>query len=234
MVAVRFVDGVVVDVVGEDYVVLTPGGEVVRLSGAAAASVRRMLEDASSLTSADRELLVSTGLVEPFAGGVSRRGVVLGAAAVAGGGVVALSLPVAAAASSPVGGIWGDYLAQPDYDSEDSGPVNYVSIYVYSGPLAYDTYRSPGNLPADAEWPAELDPADSWSLLFGGSSVPLILNPEEESLRFYAEKTDDAWSQALYDLLSPEWAAGRTVQLSITNGSVTVPVTLWAFNAPTT
>ena len=233
MFVVRFADGVVVEAVGQDYVALTPSGEAVRITGSVATSLRRMLEDSMSLTSADRQLLGDTGLVEQVAGGVTRRGVVLGSVAVAGGGVFALLLPVAALASSQPAEIWGDYLAQTDFENETNVLVHYVSIYVYAGPIAYDNYREPGNLPADAAWPAGLNPTDSWVLLFGSASVPLEFNPSEDALRFQAEDPEDNWSQDLFDFLADDWVAGRTIELAISNGSVTVPVTLWAFNAPT-
>lgn len=234
---VRFVDGVVVEAVGEDYVVLTPGGEAVRISGLAAKSVRRMLDDPSTLTATDRDLLANTGVVHQETGGISRRGVVVGGAAVAGGGVFVLSLPVAATASSTVGvNIWGDYLAQPNFTRQLNGGsivVDVVFLYVYAGPIAYDNYREPGNLPADAAWPMELNPTDSWSLVFGNNVVPLEFSPGEDALRFIVDKTETGWSQDLFDFLADDWAAARTIELAITNGLVTVPVTLWAFNAPT-
>jgi hypothetical protein len=235
----KFVDGVTIEVVGRDIVALTPGGEAVRLSGDVAESVRRMLNGSSELTPADVELLSGSGLVEPATGGVTRRTLVLGSAAVAGGGVVALSLPVAAVASSRETDIWGDYGAVPAALTEAAGLPrieDYLDVWVYVAQDLYDEARPRGQYSETASWPSHLDATDSWRLLFGNSSVDLGVRYEGnatdgpiQALAYTAYKEDPAWNQALFDFLKDDWAAEKTISLSITNGQVTVPVSLFAW-----
>lgn len=247
----RFVDGVIVETVGDEYVALTPDGVAVRLSGDVAKSVHRMLHNPSAVTDSDRELLLSTGVVNSEASGLSRRGVVLGGAAAVGAGVAALSFPAAAAAASVTlqgTEIWGDYQAIsgrmiPEFteDGQRTGEEffrnDFVSVWVYVSKETYDAFRGVGNYPASAGWPDSLSPFDSWRLVFGSQSLALEAQVDDsegdgevQELVFIATKDQtDKWNQAIYDFLKDDWAATRTIELLLTNGTTTVPVTLYAY-----
>jgi hypothetical protein len=229
----RFIDGVIVETVGDEYVAMTPDGAALRISGDAARSVRRMLDHSSTLSEADRDLLLATGVIVSDSGGISRRGILIGSAVSVGAGVVALSLPAAAAAASMTlqgTDIWGEYQAIADPGAD------YVLVWVYVAKGEYDLFRDDGGYSASAGWPDSLDPLDSWSLVFGSQSVPLGPTPAAGgpsegvgALTFSAfEDEESRWNQALYDFLREDWVAEKTIQLSITNGSVTVPVSLYA------
>jgi hypothetical protein len=242
---VRFISGVMVEAVGQDFLAVTSDGEAIRLSGNVADSVRRMLDDSATLTPSDVALLDGTGLVEPVEGGVSRRGLVLGSAAMAGAGVVAFSLPAAASAASPRAGIWGDYGAVPsrlvpEFDRDTGQPTgeqilveDFVEVWVYVSKDIYDSYRSLGNYSVAAGWPQDLDASATWTLLFGDKSLELGASTDTDGtvsyLPFRAYKNEDEWNQDLYDYLKADWAARRTIELSITDGSVTVPVSFYPY-----
>jgi len=225
-VAWKLTDGVIAEIVGDEVVVMTKDGSAIRLSGDVAESMRRMLSGPSSLSELDVARLDSLGVVEPVTPGVSRRGVLVGGAAALGAGIAALSMPAAAAASS-LDGIWGDYRALLDF----------VEVWVYVSPARYDQYRFAGGYPPSAAWPSDLNALDNWSLLFGGKSISL--QPENEDnevshlfvseFKFQGDGVTPTanWPQDLYDFLKDDWAAKKTLTLSITNGKVTAPVSLW-------
>jgi len=235
----KLTDGVIAEIVGDEVVVMTKDGSAIRLSGDVAESMRQMLSDPSSLSECDGARLESTGVVESATPGVSRRGVLVGGAATLGAGIAALSMPVAAAASS-VAGVWGDYGAVPDSRYRDSRyNTDFVEVWVYVAKSVYNNYRVVGGYPESAAWPSDLNPQGNWSLLFAGKSLSLetIEDPEEGILHFeysrpkLEENGDlvEGWSQEIYDFLKDDWAAKKTIHLSVTNGEVTVPVSLYPY-----
>lgn len=96
--------GVVVDDVGEECVVYLPHTQqVLRLSGELATSLRGIRDGHGGHTkSSELSRLIDLGVVTTSAG-MTRRSVVRGVAVAAGAGVVALSMPSVAAASSGQG-----------------------------------------------------------------------------------------------------------------------------------
>lgn len=257
----KFIDGVVVERVGDDVVVLTPEGRAIKLSGGVADSARRLLDDPSSLTDADTALLLDTGVVEENQpSGLSRRAVVTGGVVGASAGILSLSLPAAAQSLSPgasntpgttssgsnAGGdavtieadVWGSYFASEITYTANSLQVvsDFVSVVVLVGPQRYANRIGLGFFDESAGWPEDVDPDDSWDLVFTGGAAPLtvFLDPERGSMTFFSYKIpnpedDDAqdWLQELFDFLADKWAAEQVVQVSITNGSLVIPVNLY-------
>jgi hypothetical protein len=95
--------GVIVEMVGNDVVVMVPeSAEVIRLSGDAAHTIRAIhAGDVSVLPSHIVDELLEGGILISQAG-MSRRGVLTAGALGAGAGIAALTMPSVAAASSPV------------------------------------------------------------------------------------------------------------------------------------
>ena len=97
-------DNVLLEHVGSDVMAMVPGADqVVALSGESARIVTFLTETGSAdLEDSDiLDELIRAGVVHPeLAAGPSRRGLLVGAAGVAGAGVLALSMPSAAMASS--------------------------------------------------------------------------------------------------------------------------------------
>ena len=98
---VSLVEGVIVESLGEELIVLVPGSmEIVRLDGDPANLLRRIMngEPPSSSDSDSMSLLGQFGLLKSSA--VSRRSVLRAGAVATGAGIALLSFPSAAAASS--------------------------------------------------------------------------------------------------------------------------------------
>jgi len=109
---------VVCELVGDDVVVLdSENSAVVTLTGDSAGVVRRILagEKVSEGVPGVTELLASRVLVSESPSGLSRRSLVMSGAAVGVGGVLALSLPAAAGASSTIS---GPTLPAPEFESD--------------------------------------------------------------------------------------------------------------------
>jgi len=94
--------GVIVEMVGDDVVVMVPGStEVIRLSGDSAHTIRAIhAGDVSVLPSHTVTELMERGILISRAG-MSRRGVLKAGAIGAGAGIAVLTMPSVAAASSP-------------------------------------------------------------------------------------------------------------------------------------
>ena len=246
--SIRFMSSVVVERVGDDVIVLTSEGRVIRLSGDIAESARRLLDDSSAFTETDTDLLLTTGVVEAGRpSGLSRRAFVTGGVVGASAGVLSLSLPAAAQSLSPGASntasttdadVWGSYFAaQTTFTSNSvNTTTDFVSVVVLVGPQRYADRIGLGFFDESAGWPEDVDPDDSWVLVFTGGTVPLtvFVDPERGSLTFFAYKIpnpgdEDAqvWSQSLFDFLADKWVADSIVQVSVTNGSVVIPVNLY-------
>ena len=97
--------GVIVEDLGDDTAVLVPQStEVLALSGDAAVVLRRIREG-ESVDGAPGIVsdLVARGVIQPVAG-MSRRGLVRAGAIGLGAGILVMTTPTVAAASSPAGG----------------------------------------------------------------------------------------------------------------------------------
>jgi hypothetical protein len=102
---VRLVSGVVVEPVGDDVVVMTPGNsQVLRLHGTAAELVKRVTNGESIDASSDDVMhLIQSGVLE-MSGGMSRRGLITAGTVGVGAGISMLAMPsVAMASSDPQG-----------------------------------------------------------------------------------------------------------------------------------
>jgi len=103
------IDGVLLEMVGDDVVALLPDTTAVRLSGPAAQAAQRVAAggDMADIDQSAVAELVYAGVVRPEAGVTRRQVVTLGAVAT-GAGVATLALPSVAAANSVVAlpGIW--------------------------------------------------------------------------------------------------------------------------------
>lgn len=136
--------------------------------------------------------------------------------------------------------IWGNYFAGPVTNvpliSGGTVDTDFVDISVYVGSGPYQRELGRNLFGEEAQWPDDLDPADNWVLLFGGASFQLTLlgSPNEEVLLFMSYRDPDVddsfkepWSDDLFDFLAASSAAGDVVTFNITNGTVTVPVSLF-------
>jgi hypothetical protein len=103
----RVAQGVVVEEMGNELVVMVPGStQVLSLTGAAAETVRKSRSGEIVLVNAVTDELASAGVLESSA--FSRRALIKAGAIGAGAGIAVLALPAAAAASSgPNGGTDG-------------------------------------------------------------------------------------------------------------------------------
>jgi hypothetical protein len=250
---VEFVDGVVCEPVGDDYLLLTPHLDVVRLTGSDAHSVRVMLEQPQELSPDDIARLRATGLVnEVESSGLSRRSVIVGSAATFSAGLVTMGLPVAAhAASGPSGqgapvlsssDVWGNYYAGAFTATGANNtplPGDLVVVVVFIG-QQYQDRLGLGFFTETAGWPEGINPDDSWDLVFGNKSVSLDVfidsSPTEDysSLSFQAYSNEDVdddaaqeWSEELFNFLKDDWANSKVISLAVTNGAVTIPVSLY-------
>jgi hypothetical protein len=110
----RLADGVVVEEVGDDLMVMVHGStEILSLSGAAADAVRKTQAGESVTIDAVSEDLIRAGVLETSA--VSRRGFITAGAIGAGAGIAVLSMPGVAAASSTTQSTTGASCQNPDF-----------------------------------------------------------------------------------------------------------------------
>jgi hypothetical protein len=148
---VRINPSVVCEQVGDDVVVLdSKNSAVVTLTGDCAVVVRRLLaaEAVSDTEPGVEELFAQGVLVSESSKGLSRRSLVMSGVAVGAGGVLALSLPAAANASSASlltpefavsnnpgdGSYWGDVaneffaivIAEDDFTNDDRFPEGFI------------------------------------------------------------------------------------------------------------
>lgn len=103
----RLAQGVVVEDVGNDLIVMVPGStEVLSVSGVAATVVRKIQSGETVPVTAVTDELAKAGVLESST--LSRRGLIKAGAIGAGAGIAVLAMPtVAAASSGPNGGTSG-------------------------------------------------------------------------------------------------------------------------------
>ena len=155
----RLVSGVVVEVVGDDVLVVVPGTtDALSLSGEAAKTVLT-IQAGQSVSSSDPVVgeLVARGVIE--VPGLSRRGLIRAGAVGAGAGIAVFALPSVAAASSPVQPpspptvVWGVYTRQNGPTVPTVRNQTQVNMQNPPSPLQNDTlvvnFLTRNNLPLD-------------------------------------------------------------------------------------
>jgi hypothetical protein len=131
---VSLVEGVVCEKVGSDLIVMAPGSDtVVSVTGDAAVLLESL--NGSSGVEVEQSVtvdeLIVAGVLRPEfeSTGVSRRGLLVGSAGVAGAGVLALSMPSAAMASSE------DFLAGEWFYFLSAGVLGFEATLPLDSPL---------------------------------------------------------------------------------------------------
>jgi hypothetical protein len=134
------VSGVVIEPVGDDVVVMTPGNsQVLRLNGTSAELVKRVINGESiDAPSEDVINLIQSGVLE-MSGGMSRRGLITAGAVGVGAGMSMLAMPSAAMAASiqriPLTGGWVNF-GSPPPEGEYAFEINtYDGRFTFPDPL---------------------------------------------------------------------------------------------------
>jgi hypothetical protein len=168
--SVSLIDGIVVESLGEELIVLVPGlTDIVRLEGDPANLLRRIMngESPGSADSESISALEQLGVLRSSA--IPRRSVLRAGAVATGAGIALLSFPAAAAASStgPKGGADSLPAGEPGSTTPAVTPEDALVLYVDAmNPASYpgtgSTWFDLGPNDNDVFFPAETDQHPSY------------------------------------------------------------------------